>query len=118
MRTFREMNLYTSMSLFFIVKQKTAYEMLRSLVGSEMCIRDRIERKDQPAVFHVIDIAADGIDAAQFELLFQLVERNQAGRVANKVKSKFLEGGNSVDTVPGGNIPVEHIIVKLSLIHI
>ena len=27
-------------SVFFF-KQKTAYEMLRSLVGSEMCIRDR-----------------------------------------------------------------------------
>src|SRR5674536_367098 len=27
-------------SLFFFFKQKTAYEMLRSLVGSEMCIRD------------------------------------------------------------------------------
>ena len=26
---------------FFFFKQKTAYEMLRSLVGSEMCIRDR-----------------------------------------------------------------------------
>ena len=26
----------------FFFKQKTAYEMLRSLVGSEMCIRDRI----------------------------------------------------------------------------
>ena len=25
---------------FFFFKQKTAYEMLRSLVGSEMCIRD------------------------------------------------------------------------------
>ena len=25
---------------FFCFKQKTAYEMLRSLVGSEMCIRD------------------------------------------------------------------------------
>ena len=25
----------------FLFKQKTAYEMLRSLVGSEMCIRDR-----------------------------------------------------------------------------
>ena len=25
-------------------KQKTAYEMLRSLVGSEMCIRDRSKR--------------------------------------------------------------------------
>src|SRR5674536_405198 len=28
-------------SWFFFFKQKTAYEMLRSLVGSEMCIRDR-----------------------------------------------------------------------------
>ena len=26
--------------VFFFFKQKTAYEMLRSLVGSEMCIRD------------------------------------------------------------------------------
>ena len=26
---------------FVLFKQKTAYEMLRSLVGSEMCIRDR-----------------------------------------------------------------------------
>ncbi len=25
--------------VFFFFKQKTAYEMLRSLVGSEMCIR-------------------------------------------------------------------------------
>eukprot|EP00658_Telonema_sp_P-2_P034638 TRINITY_DN25272_c0_g1_i1.p1 TRINITY_DN25272_c0_g1~~TRINITY_DN25272_c0_g1_i1.p1 ORF type:complete len:445 (+),score=115.96 TRINITY_DN25272_c0_g1_i1:65-1399(+) len=28
------------MGIFFFFKQKTAYEMLRSLVGSEMCIRD------------------------------------------------------------------------------
>src|SRR5674536_391701 len=27
---------------FCVLKQKTAYEMLRSLVGSEMCIRDRL----------------------------------------------------------------------------
>ena len=26
--------------MIFFFKQKTAYEMLRSLVGSEMCIRD------------------------------------------------------------------------------
>ena len=31
---------YPFISCFFF-KQKTAYEMLRSLVGSEMCIRDR-----------------------------------------------------------------------------
>eukprot|EP00658_Telonema_sp_P-2_P054748 TRINITY_DN43543_c0_g1_i2.p3 TRINITY_DN43543_c0_g1~~TRINITY_DN43543_c0_g1_i2.p3 ORF type:complete len:101 (-),score=30.50 TRINITY_DN43543_c0_g1_i2:523-825(-) len=28
---------------FFFFKQKTAYEMLRSLVGSEMCIRDSLQ---------------------------------------------------------------------------
>src|SRR5678816_2056531 len=28
--------------MIFFFKQKTAYEMLRSLVGSEMCIRDRL----------------------------------------------------------------------------
>eukprot|EP00658_Telonema_sp_P-2_P026314 TRINITY_DN20616_c0_g1_i1.p2 TRINITY_DN20616_c0_g1~~TRINITY_DN20616_c0_g1_i1.p2 ORF type:complete len:126 (-),score=29.83 TRINITY_DN20616_c0_g1_i1:464-841(-) len=34
--------------IFFFFKQKTAYEMLRSLVGSEMCIRDRDERPGVP----------------------------------------------------------------------
>ena len=40
---------------FFFFKQKTAYERLRSVVGSEMCIRDRCERarisdaRDRPA---------------------------------------------------------------------
>eukprot|EP00658_Telonema_sp_P-2_P012213 TRINITY_DN14652_c0_g1_i6.p1 TRINITY_DN14652_c0_g1~~TRINITY_DN14652_c0_g1_i6.p1 ORF type:complete len:116 (+),score=46.78 TRINITY_DN14652_c0_g1_i6:24-371(+) len=33
---------FLSIFFFFFFKQKTAYEMLRSLVGSEMCIRDRI----------------------------------------------------------------------------
>ena len=32
---------------FCYFKQKTAYEVLRSLVGSEMCIRDREERVRQ-----------------------------------------------------------------------
>ena len=32
--------------IVFFFKQKTAYEMLRSLVGSEMCIRDRYIRWD------------------------------------------------------------------------
>ena len=35
---------------FFFFKQKTAYEMLRSLVGSEMCIRDRSDSSQLPAV--------------------------------------------------------------------
>eukprot|EP00831_Metopus_contortus_P028055 TRINITY_DN23421_c0_g1_i2.p1 TRINITY_DN23421_c0_g1~~TRINITY_DN23421_c0_g1_i2.p1 ORF type:complete len:240 (+),score=39.05 TRINITY_DN23421_c0_g1_i2:19-738(+) len=37
----------TSITLlrFFFFKQKTAYEMQRGLVGSEMCIRDRYQRR-------------------------------------------------------------------------
>ncbi|WP_258054209.1 GNAT family N-acetyltransferase, partial [Pseudomonas aeruginosa] len=41
-------------AFFFFFKQKTAYEVLRCLVGSEMCIRDRFfavrERRTQRAV--------------------------------------------------------------------
>eukprot|EP00658_Telonema_sp_P-2_P052673 TRINITY_DN40914_c0_g1_i1.p1 TRINITY_DN40914_c0_g1~~TRINITY_DN40914_c0_g1_i1.p1 ORF type:complete len:123 (+),score=33.61 TRINITY_DN40914_c0_g1_i1:75-443(+) len=33
---------------FFFFKQKTAYEMLRSLVGSEMCIRDSHQARYLP----------------------------------------------------------------------
>ena len=32
--------------VFFFFKQKTAYEIMPSLVGSEMCIRDRYEGMD------------------------------------------------------------------------
>eukprot|EP00831_Metopus_contortus_P055545 TRINITY_DN47050_c0_g1_i1.p2 TRINITY_DN47050_c0_g1~~TRINITY_DN47050_c0_g1_i1.p2 ORF type:complete len:118 (+),score=24.80 TRINITY_DN47050_c0_g1_i1:68-421(+) len=32
---------YLILFVFFFFKQKTAYEMQRGLVGSEMCIRDR-----------------------------------------------------------------------------
>eukprot|EP00825_Cyclidium_porcatum_P027039 TRINITY_DN2905_c0_g1_i2.p1 TRINITY_DN2905_c0_g1~~TRINITY_DN2905_c0_g1_i2.p1 ORF type:complete len:157 (+),score=30.14 TRINITY_DN2905_c0_g1_i2:76-546(+) len=31
--------------IFFFFKQKTAYEIMPSLVGSEMCIRDRYQRR-------------------------------------------------------------------------
>eukprot|EP00658_Telonema_sp_P-2_P076284 TRINITY_DN6651_c0_g4_i1.p1 TRINITY_DN6651_c0_g4~~TRINITY_DN6651_c0_g4_i1.p1 ORF type:complete len:664 (+),score=142.29 TRINITY_DN6651_c0_g4_i1:50-2041(+) len=37
---------------FFFFKQKTAYEMLRSLVGSEMCIRDRPSKRTKPVQKH------------------------------------------------------------------
>eukprot|EP00658_Telonema_sp_P-2_P043275 TRINITY_DN31216_c0_g1_i1.p1 TRINITY_DN31216_c0_g1~~TRINITY_DN31216_c0_g1_i1.p1 ORF type:complete len:301 (+),score=48.63 TRINITY_DN31216_c0_g1_i1:27-929(+) len=35
--------------IFFFFKQKTAYEMLRSLVGSEMCIRDSYSVEEEAA---------------------------------------------------------------------
>ena len=44
----------------FFFKQKTAYEMLRSLVGSEMCIRDRsripfIQTYHEQSAVHLAD---------------------------------------------------------------
>eukprot|EP00658_Telonema_sp_P-2_P035096 TRINITY_DN25572_c0_g1_i2.p1 TRINITY_DN25572_c0_g1~~TRINITY_DN25572_c0_g1_i2.p1 ORF type:complete len:112 (-),score=34.46 TRINITY_DN25572_c0_g1_i2:11-346(-) len=38
--------------MFFFFKQKTAYEMLRSLVGSEMCIRDSHQSSSPSAASH------------------------------------------------------------------
>src|SRR5678815_1341128 len=40
--------------IFFFFKQKTAYEMLRSLVGSEMCIRDRVRAYVRAGARHVV----------------------------------------------------------------
>ena len=56
------------MLFVFFFKQKTAYEMLRSLVGSEMCIRDRgIEGS---AICHrsICHSLLQGSDADQFAL--------------------------------------------------
>ena len=42
--------------LFFFFKQKTAYEMLRSLVGSEMCIRDRADCVKSVVLWNPVDL--------------------------------------------------------------
>ncbi|GAB5880396.1 hypothetical protein JMUB7536_27780 [Staphylococcus aureus] len=39
--------------MHFFFKQKTAYEMSASLVGSEMCIRDRNARSSVPVPWSV-----------------------------------------------------------------
>src|SRR5665254_19660 len=40
-------------SMIFFFKQKTAYEMLRRLVGSEMCIRDRVKGGPATAAYNL-----------------------------------------------------------------
>ena len=40
---------------FFFFKQKTAYEVLRSLVGSEMCIRDSPTAAKAPSTARVLE---------------------------------------------------------------
>eukprot|EP00658_Telonema_sp_P-2_P024471 TRINITY_DN19834_c0_g1_i13.p1 TRINITY_DN19834_c0_g1~~TRINITY_DN19834_c0_g1_i13.p1 ORF type:complete len:249 (-),score=87.44 TRINITY_DN19834_c0_g1_i13:137-883(-) len=62
---------YWCVFFFFFFKQKTAYEMLRSLVGSEMCIRDRsqavakitkaVERAVPPHLTMVMSIICNSV---------------------------------------------------------
>ncbi len=54
--------------VFFFFKQKTAYEMLRSLVGSEMCIRDRTTRVSNLVAWQLTDSACrpvKGVESAR-----------------------------------------------------
>ena len=44
---FRHVTGLVKLIVFFFFKQKTAYEIMPSLVGSEMCIRDRCNRQKQ-----------------------------------------------------------------------
>eukprot|EP00658_Telonema_sp_P-2_P069039 TRINITY_DN58096_c0_g1_i3.p1 TRINITY_DN58096_c0_g1~~TRINITY_DN58096_c0_g1_i3.p1 ORF type:complete len:196 (+),score=41.16 TRINITY_DN58096_c0_g1_i3:57-644(+) len=52
---------YLALFFFFFFKQKTAYEMLRSLVGSEMCIRDSLSIKP-PALSSRPTTGGEGYD--------------------------------------------------------
>ena len=54
---------YECSVVVFFFKQKTAYEMLRGLVGSEMCIRDRQRRALASRMFEgVVEIVEVGVD--------------------------------------------------------
>ena len=56
--------------LFFFFKQKTAYEIHERLVGSEMCIRDRLRgacEKDDVAPYIAVQIIAGALAALASE---------------------------------------------------
>ena len=64
--------------VFFFFKQKTAYEMLRSLVGSEMCIRDRNtgaggSRTSVPLTWLLVSAAVGLAGASALELRLSLI---------------------------------------------
>eukprot|EP00658_Telonema_sp_P-2_P019965 TRINITY_DN17856_c0_g1_i2.p1 TRINITY_DN17856_c0_g1~~TRINITY_DN17856_c0_g1_i2.p1 ORF type:complete len:146 (+),score=37.34 TRINITY_DN17856_c0_g1_i2:29-466(+) len=64
--------------IFFFFKQKTAYEMLRSLVGSEMCIRDRLSWNGAanmaPASAKLVQVAATQDREAHDQLVVEFVK--------------------------------------------
>src|SRR5678816_2702722 len=88
----------------FFFKQKTAYEMLRSLVGSEMCIRDRlITVRDTtapsitcPANFSVqclSNVPPAAANLAQFLALGGLASDNCDTNLTLSVSNSALIGG-------------------------
>jgi len=86
---FCQMRLQLFFFVFFFFKQKTAYDMLRSLVGSEMCI---IERKAGVSAVRRLEVAlrAGGMP------------KNEAMRLISEMKSSLRAGGASGDPGAGG----------------
>src|SRR5678815_5772672 len=72
---------------FFFFKQKTAYEMLRSLVGSEMCIRDR----NRP----------DRRNALNPDMTRGLVEAARRAAEDHEVRAVLLKGAGGTFCVGG-----------------
>src|SRR5674536_395620 len=67
--------------LFFFFKQKTAYEMLRSLVGSEICIRDSKGTKANDTFMTIVQTAKK-LGVSAYDYIFD--------RVSNKFEMLSL----------------------------
>src|SRR5674536_389507 len=95
---------------FLVFKQKTAYEMLRSLVGSEMCIRDSVK-----AFF----------DSVPWDLMIKALERHTDQKwvrlyVARWLKAPMLmPDGTMVARVKGTpqGGPISPLIANIFLHH-
>eukprot|EP00825_Cyclidium_porcatum_P023476 TRINITY_DN2583_c0_g1_i4.p1 TRINITY_DN2583_c0_g1~~TRINITY_DN2583_c0_g1_i4.p1 ORF type:complete len:248 (-),score=65.96 TRINITY_DN2583_c0_g1_i4:72-815(-) len=62
---------------FFFFKQKTAYEIMPSLVGSEMCIRDRNQTERVSKIFDRINSIQSNIEnekSSRFKQVFLLIK--------------------------------------------
>ena len=74
--------------IFFFFKQKTAYGLLGSLVGSEMCIRDRetsVHENSQPVARQDNVRLAGKIRPSQSESIAQAMEQLSNGYLGLRV---------------------------------
>src|SRR5678816_3721704 len=93
------------MFFFFFFKQKTAYVMLRSLVGSEMCIRDRpgvglISPPPHHDIYSIEDLA---------QLIYDLKNANDRARISVKLVAEV-----GVGTVAAGVAKAHADVVLIS----
>eukprot|EP00831_Metopus_contortus_P056594 TRINITY_DN48566_c0_g1_i1.p3 TRINITY_DN48566_c0_g1~~TRINITY_DN48566_c0_g1_i1.p3 ORF type:complete len:101 (-),score=40.02 TRINITY_DN48566_c0_g1_i1:164-466(-) len=94
---------------FFFFKQKTAYEMQRGLVGSEMCIRDRAGAMDftPGAMKNAMPTTAKNPATSTQRLI---------GDPHATKRMPAAELQTHPENIPGNSRP--HTQLKLSLIHI
>eukprot|EP00831_Metopus_contortus_P082660 TRINITY_DN8988_c0_g1_i3.p1 TRINITY_DN8988_c0_g1~~TRINITY_DN8988_c0_g1_i3.p1 ORF type:complete len:120 (+),score=49.94 TRINITY_DN8988_c0_g1_i3:63-422(+) len=95
---------------FFFFKQKTAYEMQRGLVGSEMCIRDRVSTQSTWGT-EAYQSRIDELIKEQTDLKNQLDENEE--KVAD-LEAKI----NQIPEVKEMSPEQVEILRNLSLIHI
>eukprot|EP00658_Telonema_sp_P-2_P008289 TRINITY_DN13111_c0_g1_i1.p1 TRINITY_DN13111_c0_g1~~TRINITY_DN13111_c0_g1_i1.p1 ORF type:complete len:101 (-),score=34.56 TRINITY_DN13111_c0_g1_i1:217-519(-) len=93
---------------FFFFKQKTAYEMLRSLVGSEMCIRDRVSTQSTG----VVELDSDPsrlLSCDCFKVSFRpfpvLTEKQREIYLSSDYGTSVLDFYDK-----GGNDPLKHFV--------
>ena len=77
----------------FFFKQKTAYEMLRSLVGSEMCIRDRSSSKQKRDL--TLELGADVAVDSRSENLREDILAANGGKMVDVVLE--MAGGQAFE---------------------
>eukprot|EP00831_Metopus_contortus_P072350 TRINITY_DN66034_c0_g1_i1.p3 TRINITY_DN66034_c0_g1~~TRINITY_DN66034_c0_g1_i1.p3 ORF type:complete len:121 (-),score=49.76 TRINITY_DN66034_c0_g1_i1:126-488(-) len=117
-------------SFFFFFKQKTAYEMQRGLVGSEMCIRDSINA-EYMGIYNMevhIDELQDYVDA--LKTCIEGMEDNTVDfnvtigmpvfvHIEQKIQEKVAYISTKIgDLAPLLKMHFEQLKMELSLIHI
>eukprot|EP00658_Telonema_sp_P-2_P071466 TRINITY_DN6071_c0_g1_i3.p2 TRINITY_DN6071_c0_g1~~TRINITY_DN6071_c0_g1_i3.p2 ORF type:complete len:120 (-),score=34.81 TRINITY_DN6071_c0_g1_i3:177-536(-) len=103
---------------FFFFKQKTAYEMLRSLVGSEMCIRDRCTNANVHGIEDVVRFACCGT----VSVLGGSSNNSGSGSSGTPLSTVDLveasEAGRRLEMLCSKPPPFGRTLLNLSLIHI
>eukprot|EP00658_Telonema_sp_P-2_P033725 TRINITY_DN24699_c0_g1_i1.p1 TRINITY_DN24699_c0_g1~~TRINITY_DN24699_c0_g1_i1.p1 ORF type:complete len:144 (-),score=52.63 TRINITY_DN24699_c0_g1_i1:98-529(-) len=96
---------------FFFFKQKTAYEMLRSLVGSEMCIRDSKEE----LMYEMEPIQSS--DSQKLDTILSIVNSNSIPPTNKSGTTKKGTDNNNVSSLSSSSLEeilatVEGVLVE------
>eukprot|EP00658_Telonema_sp_P-2_P070950 TRINITY_DN60300_c0_g1_i1.p1 TRINITY_DN60300_c0_g1~~TRINITY_DN60300_c0_g1_i1.p1 ORF type:complete len:269 (+),score=24.87 TRINITY_DN60300_c0_g1_i1:2-808(+) len=86
--------------IFFFFKQKTAYEMLRSLVGSEMCIRDRGSAGNDVAMGELLSVRRVGGRVQPHQISIQQQQQRRYGGMMTRPSLVSLSVHTRFQVVP------------------